>query len=97
MSDSNQEEVFKLYIKNENEIELYSDIDESYCLITRFSKGMGNMEYLGWLKGSKTGNEISIPAENTTAMVGSGTDWEYVLRVSTINKSPLYFPGQSWE
>ncbi|HHV95847.1 MAG TPA: hypothetical protein GXX37_05155 [Clostridiaceae bacterium] len=94
VSDSNQEEVFKLYIKNENEIELYSDIDESYCLITRFSKEeWGTWNIWGWLKGSKTGNEISIPAENTTAMVGSGTDWEYVLRVSAINKSPLYFSG----
>jgi len=92
--DTNQEKTFKLYMKSENEIELYSDIDENYCLITRFNKkDWGTWNICGWSKGKKINGKIAIPAKNSIVMAGTGTDWEYVLRVSGIGKSLFYFSG----
>lgn len=85
---------FKLYIKSGNEIELYSDIDNNYCLKTRFNKkNWGTWNIWGWFKGQKVNNRILIPVENGISMAGSGTDWEYVLRVSGRGKSKLFFGG----
>lgn len=87
------EKKLKLYIKDIDEIELWTEINENISLITKFSKkDWGTWNIKGWYTAAND-NAIDNAINNEKTITGGSTDWEYVLRIVNPQDNKWYFSG----